>query len=229
MNPFLLAALVLASAPVAAADRLYPVTDFDRVRVEGPFRVTLATGRSTSAGVSGDPRAIDALSLEVQGRTLRIRPNRSSWGGFPGQASGPVAITLATRDLRGVQIDGSAVVTIDKVQGLRFDATLAGNGRLAIGNVRADTLKLALTGGGTLSLAGQAKSLKARISGAGNMDAAGLVTDDADIVGDTSGSIAVSVTRAAKIVASGAGDVTIGGKAACTVERLGPGTVRCGT
>lgn len=228
MTRLLLTALAFA-APAAAAERTYPITDFDRIRIEGPFRVTLATGKSTAARATGDPRALDAVTVEVQGRTLRIRPNRSAWGGYPGAAGpGPVALTLTTRDLRGVQIDGSGSLTIDKVQGLAFDAALSGNGKLAIAAVRADTLRLGLTGGGTLALAGQAKSLKARISGAGSLDAASLTADDAEIAADTSGSIALAATRAVKLTASGAGDVTITGKAACTVERLGASIVRCG-
>ena len=54
MNRFRLAfALVLSMIvgvlPAAAAERRFAVTDFDRVVVEGPYQVRLATGRTTSA------------------------------------------------------------------------------------------------------------------------------------------------------------------------------------
>ena len=45
MNRIMLAALAITvAAPAQAAERRYTVTDFDRVRVDGPFVVTLATG-----------------------------------------------------------------------------------------------------------------------------------------------------------------------------------------
>lgn len=86
--PALALAALAAAAP--AAERRHTVTDFDRVHVEGPFEVTLATGRPSSAVVSGSPAAIERVSIEVQGRVLRIRPNRSAWGGYPGEGAGPV-------------------------------------------------------------------------------------------------------------------------------------------
>src|SRR3546814_19405145 len=55
MNRIMLAALALtATAPAQAAERRYTVTDFNRIRVDGPFVVTLATGKSPSATASGE-------------------------------------------------------------------------------------------------------------------------------------------------------------------------------
>ena len=79
--PFL-AALVTASAiatPAAAADRNYSVTSFDRIRLDGPFKVRLTTNVAPFARATGSPEALDGVSLEVQGRTLIIHFNRSSW------------------------------------------------------------------------------------------------------------------------------------------------------
>ena len=42
-----------AASPLAAAERSYSVTDFNRVRVEGPFAVTLATNVAPFARASG--------------------------------------------------------------------------------------------------------------------------------------------------------------------------------
>src|SRR5438128_1161935 len=85
--PLLLA--LAAAAPATAAERRYTITDFDRVEVDGPFQVSLTTGLASGARAVGSQGAIDRLSVEVQGRTLRIRVNRSSWGGYPGDATGP--------------------------------------------------------------------------------------------------------------------------------------------
>src|SRR3546814_18205842 len=79
MNRIMLAALALtATAPAQAAERRYTVTDFDRLRVDGPFVVTLATGKSPSAPAYGASRALEPVSTAVSGMTLRTRPNSSA-------------------------------------------------------------------------------------------------------------------------------------------------------
>ncbi len=65
--------IIVAASPLYAAQRNYTVTDFTRVKVEGPFAVTLATNVAPYARASGSQRALDRVSLRVEGRTLIIR------------------------------------------------------------------------------------------------------------------------------------------------------------
>jgi hypothetical protein len=218
----------LLAAPVGAAERAYPVTDFDRIRVEGPFEVTLVTGQSTRVRASGAADALDRVSVEVEGRTLRIRANASAWGGYPGSAPGPVRIEAATRDLSSATVLGSGSLAIDKARGLRIDLALAGNGRLTVGALDADNLFVDLLGSGRITLNGHAKQMHANAKGSGDVIAAGLTADDVQLGADTAGTVTLGNARSAKIVATGAGDVTIGGTPACTVDNKGSGRVRCG-
>jgi hypothetical protein len=217
-----------AAAPAAAAERSYSVTDFDRVQVEGPYSVTVTTGRSSAARAEGSTQAIDRVSVEVLGSTLRVRPNRSSWGGYPGEGSGPVRLVLATRDLRAAAVVGSGSLDVDRAKGLRVDLSVNGSGRLSVAAVDADNLVVGLLGGGRIALAGRARQLKATVQGSGDLAAAGLATDDAQILSDTAGTVTVGVARSAKVTATGAGDVEIVGEPSCTVEAKGSGAVRCG-
>jgi hypothetical protein len=223
------AALAAALAsPASAGERRYTVTDFDRVQVDGPFKVTLTTGRASSAAATGSAQALDRVSIEVQGRTLRVRPNRSSWGGYPGEGAGPVSIAITTHNLRGASVTGSGSISIDKAAAMRFDASVSGSGRLEIGNVQADMLTLGLLGAGRIVAGGKAKQLKATIQGSGDLEAAALIAEDAQINADTAGDVVVGVRRAAKITASGSGDTKIIGSPSCTTQALGSGRVTCG-
>lgn len=218
----------LSAAPAEASERRFTVTGFDRIQVEGPFDVTLTTGRPGSALASGSNQAIDRLSLEVQGRTLRIRPNRSAWGGYPGEGAGALKISVSTHELRAASVSGSGSIMIDKAKGLRFDVSVAGSGRIGIANIDADNLSVGLMGSGKVSLAGTATELVATVQGAGDLDAAALTADEAKINADTAGAIAVAVRRAAEVTATGQGDTRISGKPACKVRSLGSGRVTCG-
>lgn len=229
MKSIMTAALtLLAAMPAAAAERRYSVTDFDRVQVDGPYQVTLTTGRSSAAIASGSQQALDRVSVEVQGRTLRIRPNRSAWGGYPGDNAGPVKVQVGVRDLRAAMVTGSGSLNIDKAKGLRLDLSVSGSGTLGLADADADVLFIGLLGSGKITLGGRAKQLRATIQGTGDFDGRGLKADDVQINADTAGTIAVAAVRSAKIRATGQGDVAISGSPACTVEALGAGAVRCG-
>lgn len=233
MNRIVAAALSLAAAlaaalPAAAAERRYTVTDFDRVQVEGPYHVVLATGRASGVVASGSQQALERVSIDVQGRTLRIRANRSAWGGYPGDPVGTVEIAASTRDLRAGIVTGSGSLTVDEAQGLRLDLSVSGSGQLIVQQVKADNLVVGLLGSGRIAVAGSAKSMRATIQGSGDLDAAALGVDDLTLTADTAGTIAVRAARAAKVTAIGPGDVTIEGKASCTLSGPAAAMVACG-
>src|SRR5215212_1252617 len=93
-----LLALTLA-VPASAATRNFGVSGFEKIRVDGPFKVRLSTGVAPFAQASGSAAALDRVSLEVRGNTLVVQTSASSWGGYPGQQGGPVEITVGTHEL----------------------------------------------------------------------------------------------------------------------------------
>ncbi|HEX8571836.1 MAG TPA: head GIN domain-containing protein [Allosphingosinicella sp.] len=224
-----LALFALAAAvPAGAAERRYPVTDFDRIEVDGPYQVTVRTGLASGARADGSAAALERIAIDVQGRTLRVRPNRSAWGGYPGDRPGPVAISLSTRDVRAAAVTGSGTLDIDRARGLRVDVSVSGSGRIAVAAVDADNLIVGLLGSGRIALAGRAKQLKATIQGSGDFAAAGLTADDSQITAATAGTVAVTAARTVKLKASGPGDISIAGNATCTIEGEGSGNILCG-
>lgn len=204
------------------------VVDFDKVRVEGPFRVELVTGGPSLAVATGPLAALDRVSIEVQGTTLHIRPNRSAWGGNARDLTGPVAIRIATRTLRAASVTGGGALGIRGAKNLRIDLALSGSGRIDVAGIDADLLAIILTGSGKIGLAGKARQVRASIEGSGELDGAGLRADDVDIGANTTGTIALTAVRTAKVRAIGSGDVAISGNPACTISGLAASSVRCG-
>ncbi|HYD36378.1 MAG TPA: head GIN domain-containing protein [Allosphingosinicella sp.] len=224
-----LALLALAAAlPAGAAERRHSVTDFDRVEVDGPYQVTLRTGLVAGARVEGSADAIERVSIDVQGNRLRIRRSQNAWGGYPGDKTGPVKVSLTTRELRAASVVGSGSLEVDRARGLRVDLSVSGSGRLAVAAVDTDNLVVGLIGGGRIALAGRTRQLKATVQGSGDLAAAGLRAEDARITADTAGTVTVAVARAVTLKASGPGDVEIIGAPSCTVEGEPSGNVICG-
>ena len=99
MYRFLLAsALIVVAGPAWAAERNFTVSNFDRVRVDGPFevRVIVGAGTSSSGKASGDARVLADLDLSVQNNTLVVRRGNGGWG-ERGKVTGPAPVVTITK------------------------------------------------------------------------------------------------------------------------------------
>src|SRR3954465_9176544 len=161
MRTFLIAAVLATSfaAPAAAATRNFGITGFEKVRIEGPFKVHLTTGVAPFASASGSLVAIGRVAIEVRGNTLVVHSNVASGGGSPGQDSGPVEISLGTHDLSSAWLSGSGALAIDKVKGLSFDLSAQGSGSATVGRADVDQLNVSVVGTANAVIAGQTGKL----------------------------------------------------------------------
>ena len=214
MRTFLIAAFTasLLAGPAAGATRNFGIEGFTKVRIDGPYKVLLATGTAPFAKAEGSSAALDRVSIEVEGSTLVVHPNRSSWGGYDGEDVGPVTISLGTHELGAAWLNGSGMLAIDKVKGLTFDLSVQGSGAASIGRVDVDQLRIAVGGTGSATVAGQAGKTSALVRGVSSVDASALKTKDAVLSADGSATIALT------------------GAPACTVRMTGSATVSgCGS
>lgn len=225
----ILLSLALLALPQAAApaERRYAVTDFDRVLVEGPVAVELVTGRPSSAAAYGAQNALDRVTVDVQGTTLRVRPNRSAWGAAAQGRQAPVRVRLATRSLRSARVLGSGSLTLTGARALGLDLGVDGAGQLEASGLTVDTLSLSLSGNGRMDLAGTAAQVRARLQGSGAIDAEALRARGLQLYSDGSGRVAMTVHGPATVAASGLGKVDLSGRPSCTLTGPGAAQVRC--
>ena len=226
--PPLLAMLI--AAPAQAADRRYAVTNFDRIRIDGPFDVRLATRSPPSARIAGTVRASDAIAVRVEGTTLIVSAGPRGWGEVPsvGTPSAPV-IHLGTPTLLSATVIGGGQLRIDGLmRGQRIDLQVTGSGGLVAGGLDADQLNATLLGSGTMTLGGRGGRVRLLSSGAGTIDAAALRGDDVTVRLDGSGSTQASARYTADATSTGVGAVTIYGKPACRVKAVVGGPISCG-
>ena len=222
----LAAALLFAIAtPATAATRTFAITSFDRVRVEGPYRVTLATGVAPYATATGSQAALDAIALDVQGNTLVVHVNRSSWGGFTGTSPGPATIALGTHDLAAAWLNGSGSLSVDRVKSLGFDLSINGSGLAEIGSVAVDQLKVTISGAAAVRLAGTALRMTALVRGPSNLDTSALALKDATITAEGPAVVKAAVSDTAKVEAFGVASVTLSGDPSCTIRTTGSSSV----
>jgi hypothetical protein len=226
MRTFLLvAALAATAAPAGAATRNFGITSFEKIRVDGPFKVTLSTGVAPFAKASGSQAALDRVAIEVRGDTLVVHGDLDSWGGYPGKDSGPVEISLGTHDLSSAWVNGSGVLSIDRVKGLKFGLSVQGSGAGEIGQANVDQLSVTVMGSANARLAGDAGKLTAVIRGISSLDASALSAKDATLGADGSATIAADVSNSVTVDASGPATVRLSGGPACTLRVSGSASV----
>jgi hypothetical protein len=226
MRTFLIAAALALplAAPADAATRNFGITGFTKVRVEGPYKVNLATGVAPFAKASGSSVAIDRVAVEMRGDTLVIKPN-PSWGGYPGSDPGPVEISVGTHELTNATLFGAGSLSIDRVKGLSFALTVQGSGASEIGDVTADQLSVTVEGSGNARLSGATKRLTALIRGLSSLDAKALSTPTAAISADGTATVDANVTDTARVDGWGTATIRLTGQPSCTVKVSGSTSV----
>ena len=223
--PALAVLALAAAAPAQGANRNFGVSGFEQIRVQGPFKVTVEVGVPPYARATGSPAALDTVQVEMQGRTLIVRPNRSSWGGYPGRSDGPVEVLIGTHELSRVGVIGAGSIIIDKVKGPSFDLAIDGSGSAQIGAVTVDRLKVNMFGAATARLGGTAAMFDGVVRGAGALDALELGVKDAKIGAEGTVSVSATVTGTAKVQAQGPAVVNFAGRPACETKASGSASV----
>jgi hypothetical protein len=223
----LLSALILSltASPAAAATRNFTITSFTKIRVNGPYLVKLTTNSAPFARATGDSAGLDSVSMSVEGNTLVIRPDRSAWGGYPGQKRGPVEISVGTHDLASAWVYGAGSLNIDRVRGLTFELAVegAGSGSIAVANV--DHLRVKIAGTASAKISGKALRLTAEVNGSSLLDATELVARDATIGAEGPAEVKAWITETAKVNAYGASNVELSGRPACTSRTYGSASI----
>ena len=225
----ILALLALAGLPAVAAQpavtRTYTVTGFDRVRIDGPYQVSLKTNVAPFARATGAQAALEGVSIKVEGRTLVVKASSGGWGGYPGEGRGPVTIEVGTHDLRNGWINGAGALAIDRVKGLSFDLSIHGSGNASIADADVDQLYVGVSGTGSVRLSGKAAKLTTKVRGTSSFEGDGLRVKDAMIGAEGPSFVRANVSNSAKVNATGLASVTLTGSPACTVKAQGSANV----
>ena len=218
-------ATLAAAVPANAAERSFTVTGFDRIRIDGPYRVRLATGVAPFAKASGSAAALNGVSIEVQGKTLIVRKNPSGWGGYPGESPGPIEIAVGSHELSTAWLNGAGSLAIDKAKGQSFDLEIQGAGSIAIGRLAVDRLRAGISGSGSAVVGGTAAEVKAIVRGTSTFDGSALTAKNATVGAEGNAVVKLTATDTAKVDALGIATVELGGRPACLLRAVGSAVV----
>ena len=219
--------LLMFPAAASAADRTVGVGSFERLRVDGPFRVRVAAG-PPRVTVSGDARTINEVDVRAEGGTVLVRMGVNGWGEQPVATGAPLTVTLSTPALTSVTVIGGADVAVARMKGQRIDVSASGTGTIALAAVDADQLSITVIGSATVTAAGRAARARLVTNGPGTIDAGALAADDLFVRLDGAGETRAQARFTAQVVNTGLGRVTVSGNAKCGIKAAAGGPVSCG-
>jgi hypothetical protein len=230
MTPrFLLLSLALLAAPASAGARSYIVTNFDRIRVDGPFEVRLTVGPVSSGNADGDPHALDDVALDVQGTMLIVHRTANGWGEQgSGKDQGPIVISVTAQALRSATVVGGGKLAITgPVRGQKVDFQVTGTGSIDAQGLDVDEFTTTLIGSGNVSLGGVARRAKLMTNGTGTIAAQGLAANDLIVRLDGPGDTQGNARFTADLTSTGLGHIAVSGDARCTKHAVAGGPITC--
>jgi hypothetical protein len=183
------------------------------VNLSGSGNLVIVPADEPSLIITADENLLDYIEAKVSGKTLSIRTK----AGYKLRPKTPIKYTLLTKRLDKIGVSGAGDATVEGWNGNALTATVSGAGTMTLRNVVCNSLTVNLSGAGNMKASGTARLFKAKVSGAGDIDATALEAADADVQISGAGDISLWATDKLKARVSGAGDVKY--KGSPTVEK----------
>lgn len=228
-----LAALAFATAPTPAdaATKSFLVGSYDELIIEGDIIVKLDNLKAPSARASGDHSLVEALKIERNGLTVRVRIQDYEGTTQAAKIGAPLVVTLGGRGVRKVSVDGNAQVDINQMRapGLVVTLKMAGAGQINVSKIESDRIDVGLAGTGGINIqGGKIRAARLSVSGSGKMDAPKLALMQANLFQQGNASTHLSVNEKIEITNSGSGSIQVDGPATCFVRQPGSAKIVCG-
>jgi hypothetical protein len=217
-------ASAITAAPAFAAERNFPVTDFEQIVLAGSTDISVTTGSRASVVAVGADADIDRLDIRVEGNRLLVGTKKGNWTWSTREG---VKLRVTVPNLSAATISGSGDMDINRVKG-PFSGRVSGSGDMSIAAVDSTTLNLAISGSGEIEAAsGRCGAGNFATTGSGDIDAANVRCETLSATVTGSGNVDGQATATATLRVTGSGNVKVTGGARCTTSTTGSGTTRC--
>lgn len=174
---------------------------FVRIQSEIGIDIQVKIGEPQNVAVTIDDNLLDNVKTRVRGKTLVI----SSRGSFSTSRNAQIEITVAS--LESISLDGSGDISVDGLNGSRFEFDLAGSG--------------------SLIASGKVQELEINVDGSGNVDTEDLAAEDVQVEVNGSGDVKVAAVKSFDGVINGSGNIVyFGDPADISTNVYGSGTIR---
>jgi hypothetical protein len=180
--------------------------EFTKVDATGHLDIEIVQGPRHEVTVEAAPDQLEHVRTRVAGGKLSISVERSAWRPFQGASRLP-RIVVTAPNFEAIAATGTIRIASSalEVDSLRLAA--AGATTLRFEKLSTDSLRLAGSGALKAHFSGKARELTLSLSGAGDVRAAELLTEEAKVSVAGAGHVVVNAEKALRVSLSGAGSV----------------------
>lgn len=221
---FLWTALARAAGPEV---QVRNTGDFNKLHFDGAYTVIVEQGQTCSVKLEAEPKLLAKVTTEVKNGTLKVDTKDHGWFGGCHHSRKDVKVYITVKDLKAIDIDGSADVTgKGRFVSDTMELSVAGSGDVQI-ELEAKRLETGIAGSGDIVLTGKAQAFEADIAGSGDIKAFDLVSEKCEISIAGSGNCQVNASQELEISIAGSGEVSYKGNPAKVSNSItGSGKVR---
>ena len=159
--------------------RTFTVDSFDEVDATGAMIIRIEPGDVFRVVADGNQKDLDRLEVDVDGRTLKLSPNKN--GGFNFGNNNSVRVTVTMPKVEGLKLTGTSRAQLSGFSPFnRLEVDLTGASTALI-DVTVDRLDVDLTGASKIRLQGKTDELKGSMTGASLIYAKGMTINKADM------------------------------------------------
>ena len=202
----LLLVVGINNAFAATEDR--HITGFNAISVSGSFDVYITQGSTESVKVEAPDNVISHIITEVVGGELKVyNKDDRGWNGWFGSNHRKMVIYIAAKDLNSVALGGSGDMYFKNgIRANDLKVRVSGSGSIT-GMVDCKELEAGVSGSGDMKLNGHALTSNVRVSGSGGYAAHDLSTNKTAVHVLGSGNASVNVNESLEASVSGSGDI----------------------
>jgi Putative auto-transporter adhesin, head GIN domain len=206
------------------------VQPFRKLDVTGNVDITLVPAAREEVVVEAAPGVQSRVRARVEDRTLTITAGdtRRWWSAIIGGSRGMSTpkVTVKYRTLDGIALAGTVKVTAARLDADMLRIAATGGSTLRIDDLQARALKLSGAGALKATLGGKVVDQEISISGAGDVHAEQLASENARVSVSGAGSIVLRAEKTLRASISGAGSVEYYGDPEVRQKISGVGRVK---
>lgn len=208
--------------PPHGPGKVYAPGAFDRLELAGAARVLLVQGERDQAFISGDEEVQKNVEVELADRQLIIRPS----GGWKIWRSGKLFVQVEMRELRQLSVSGASDVHAPgPLRADQLKLSISGAGNVRLDQLQARQLVFAISGAGDGQLGGRVDDMTLQISGKGKVIAERMQAQKARVNVSGLGNVVLWVTDDLAAHISGVGSVDYYGNPAVQRSVSGMGSI----
>jgi hypothetical protein len=220
--------LITTFASAQATKKTLELPEFKSIYVNSNYTVYLKQTNKQEVTVEADPEILAATEIKVENGILMINierkpesPNKSLWAKLDDIKLSPnMKVYVSVRNIAELQVNANGkIISENSIAADYILLGVAGSGSMDV-DLKGNTIKAEVTGNGNLTIRGYATSIDAMVSGPGTLNSFACSMETAKVKVSGSGLCQLNVAQNLEALVLGSGQVKHKGNTKNTTRKI---------